>query len=519
MLREGRPSHRQSSSIHSAQAVDDASFSQCAKLTGSSTRDDIFLIGPDYIECKNMIHFTVNLLQSLGFKLNLEKSSLLPKKRCKFLGFIFNSEKMILTLPDTKKEKLRKSIDALLNLYKCKLREFAKFIGLLISCCPAIQYSWLYTKEFEYFKYSCLLNNPSYEQVVTIPKTLHDDLHWWLENIDTGHSHLKLNIYSLEIFSDASSTGWGAFCNGHSCYGHWKDEERSLHINELELRAAFLAIKCFTRQRSDCEILLRIDNVTAISCINRMGSVQYRHLNQVTRDIWKWCEKRKIIIFASYINTKQNLEADLLSRKKFQNTEWELSNYAFQEITLQLGIPEIDLFASRCNAKCFTFVTWKADPDAWAVDAFTISWHDKFFYAFPPFSLITKVMQKVINDKAEGIVVVPYWPTQAWFPLFQKLVISNIIYFEPNINLLKSPFRISHSLHKSLKLAAAKLSAHSTRHAATSTASRIGVSVDVIRKTAGWCQSSSVFAKFYNREIVPSSDQFARSILSNFDSQ
>lgn len=61
--------------------------------------------------------------------------------------------------------------------------------------------------------------------------------------------------------------------------------------------------------------------------------------------------------------------------------------------------------------------------------------------------------------------------------------------------------------------------AHSTRHAATSTASRVGVSIDVIRKTAGWSESSSVFAKFYNREIVANTDKFARSILSNFDSQ
>lgn len=57
--------------------------------------------------------------------------------------------------------------------------------------------------------------------------------------------------------------------------------------------------------------------------------------------------------------------------------------------------------------------------------------------------------------------------------------------------------------------------AHSTRHAATSTASRLGVSLDVIRKTAGWSESSCVFAKFYNKEIVSDCNQFAEMILSS----
>lgn len=45
-------------------------------------------------------------------------------------------------------------------------------------------------------------------------------------------------------------------------------------------------------------------------------------------------------------------------------------------------------------------------------------------------------------------------------------------------------------------------SAHSTRHASTSAAKAAGVSVDTIRKMAGWTQSSTTFAKFYHRQIT-----------------
>lgn len=42
---------------------------------------------------------------------------------------------------------------------------------------------------------------------------------------------------------------------------------------------------------------------------------------------------------------------------------------------------------------------------------------------------------------------------------------------------------------------------HSTRHAATSAANRQGISIDNIRRTAGWSKGSATFAKFYNRPL------------------
>lgn len=45
-------------------------------------------------------------------------------------------------------------------------------------------------------------------------------------------------------------------------------------------------------------------------------------------------------------------------------------------------------------------------------------------------------------------------------------------------------------------------SAHSTRHASTSLAASKGISLEEIRRTAGWSRSSETFARFYNRPIV-----------------
>lgn len=131
----------------------------------------------------------------------------------------------------------------------------------------------------------------------------------------------------------------------------------------------------------------------------------------------------------------------------------------YTQIVKQFGNPEIDLFASRINKKCKKFISWKCDPEALAVDAFTVNWEGVFFYAFPPFSLILKCIHKIQTDQASGILVFPYWPSQPWFPLIKSLLVGDLILFEPNKNLLSSPFRESHPLHQQLTLAAGQLSA------------------------------------------------------------
>lgn len=282
---------------------------------------------------------------------------------------------------------------------------------------------------------------------------------WWANKIPVARNPIRAFSFEKEIFSDASTTGWGAHCEGENIHGFWKESERSYHINFLELTAAFLALKTFASNLQNCELLLRIDNTTAIAYINRAGGIQYPHLNNLAREIWQWCEHRKLWIFATYIPSEENTDADRESRTKNIDTEWELADFAYNKITQMLGKPEIDLFASRANAKCEKYCAWHKDPEAFVIDAFTISWKEYFFFAFPPFSVIHRVLNKIRLEQAEGIVVAPLWTSQPWFPVFNSLLISDLIKFRPSNSLLLSPCRTQqHKLCHSLTLVAGLLS-------------------------------------------------------------
>ena len=189
-----------------------------------------------------------------------------------------------------------------------------------------------------------------------------------------------------------------------------------------------------------------------------MGGIKFPYLNQVTKELWEWCIHRNIWVFAEYIASKENV-ADFDSRISNIDTKWELSHQAFSKILEVFGIPNIDLFVTRSNCKCSKFCSWQKDPECFAVNAFTISWKNFYWYAFPPFSLIPRVLKKVREEKSRGIIVVPFWDTQPWYPLFLELCSYNKITFKPDLNLLLSPCRSQHHpLADQLSLIAAVVS-------------------------------------------------------------
>ena len=97
----------------------------------------------------------------------------------------------------------------------------------------------------------------------------------WLQGLPR-HSG-RLMQWDMVIESDASTLGWGTSLTNTSTGRSWTPQERSHHINYLELLAAFLALKTFVTNTHNKAILLRLDNVTAIAFLNRMGGHIQRH--------------------------------------------------------------------------------------------------------------------------------------------------------------------------------------------------------------------------------------------------
>jgi len=422
--------------------------------------DDCLCIGNSFESARLNCQTTLHCLQSLGFVINWEKSCIVPSRKLTFLGYLFDSESLTMSLPGDKCRGIIQRIQESLNMKELTIRDLARLIGCLVAACPAVPYGYLYTKRLEAHKIGSLALSGSFNSRCSLTTACREDLNWWLKNLPSAQNSLLSRPFALEIFSDSSRFGWGAVCGGVSVQGLWSQEELRFHINYLELKAVFLALKTFAKDSFDCRLLLRVDNTTAIAYINRFGGVRYPLLAGLARDIWLWCEERKIVLFASYISSAENREADVASRF-FSNldTEWQLDPVAFNKLEARFGTFSIDLFATRENSKCRLFSARGPDPDSFCTDAFTFDWKVfSNFYAFPPFALVLRVLRKIISDRATGVLVFPLWKTQPWFPLLLSIKVSDFVVFHPSPTLLFSTFRETHPQASTLSLAACRLS-------------------------------------------------------------
>ena len=68
------------------------------------------------------------------------------------------------------------------------------------------------------------------------------------------------------------------------------------------------------------------------------------------------------------------------------DTEWSLSEITFKHIIKSPDTPKEDLCASLNNRKRADYVLRFLEKEVLEKDAFTISWENKEFYAFPSFA-------------------------------------------------------------------------------------------------------------------------------------
>ena len=110
----------------------------------------------------------------------------------------------------------------------------------------------------------------SLEKVIPIPRSLHPHLKWWLEesNVLPGQPLHPLNMLCKSL---KTHQGWGAHLNERTARGTWSVPESKLHINHLELKAVFLALKEFQDLCSNNIVLVATDNTTVVAYINKEG--------------------------------------------------------------------------------------------------------------------------------------------------------------------------------------------------------------------------------------------------------
>ena len=161
---------------------------------------------------------------------------------------------------------------------------------------------------------------------VALPEEARRDLSWWMVRDDLLVGvRFGTPAPDLHLYSDASSSGWGAHLLDQNVSGVWSAQEKLLHINLLEMKALFLGLQAFQEDVAGHPVTAMCDNSTVVAYVNKQGGTVSRSLCLLTSRLLRWTESFDVHLDARYLPGESNVRADVLSRRgQVVGTEWSL---------------------------------------------------------------------------------------------------------------------------------------------------------------------------------------------------
>ena len=294
--------------------------------------DDFLVFGDSFEECQLAQKELIGILISLGFHIAWKKCST-PSTVTQYLGIIFDSIAMEMSLPEGKLCKLHQELSFFTNKTRATKRQLQRLVGILSHCAKVVRGGRTFSRRI-IDKLGAL---PDGNPRVSLDFEFRQDILWWSEfaKVFNGTACVIDHNYGLgpTIFSDSSQSGYGfligdrwqagyfnssEFPVGYDklCvhHGHWCNFMISTdNINVLELVPVYLAATAYGHEWTNQHVILYTDNTQVVSCINRGTSVNTSSMGML-RDIFWLSAVNNFHLTARHIRGCDNHIPDLLSR-------------------------------------------------------------------------------------------------------------------------------------------------------------------------------------------------------------
>ena len=124
----------------------------------------------------------------MEFVVHTDKSVLKPPKTLKYLGFILDSEQMMVTLSSEKALSIQMACWNLKDGQEFSIRELAKVIGKIVAAFPAEKLGPLHYRSLERQKTLELKHHCGDFDALCSPlsQEAKEDLEWWISNVYTS---------------------------------------------------------------------------------------------------------------------------------------------------------------------------------------------------------------------------------------------------------------------------------------------------------------------------------------------
>lgn len=382
-----------------------------------SYMDDFFLLSLSRSGLEEDTVYLLDLFEKLGLTINVGKSNLAPSRSLEYLGVLFQLETCTLSLPVSKVLSIRRMCRRFLSAARMSRRDLERVVGTLNFAAQFVPLGVLRLRPLVAWL-NAHTSTGSRDLPVPLDPHFRAALRVWLDVDFLGASvPMSLPCPALQLMTDASLQGWGGVLLPQSVSGVWPPSFQGMSINWLELMAVKLSLEHFAPLLQGQSVLLLTDNSTSVACIERQGTYRSDALMSLSRTILEFCQAQSILLVPRHLSGDLNTLADRQSRLGPVGAEWSLDDETFLWLSRLVGPFQVDLFATRDNARLPAFVSPFPDPLALGVDAFSLCWDGwESIYLFPPIKALHRVVPLLLEFRGRGVLVAPLFSPSGWFP-------------------------------------------------------------------------------------------------------
>ena len=196
--------------------------------------------------------------------------------------------------------------------------------------------------------------------------------------------------------------------------GHWSPHEAAHSSTWRELKAVHNVLESLASKLRNQRIHWFTDN-QYVARILLVGS-RNPMLQKEALNIFNTFIAYQVRIKSEWIPREVNQQADFISRITDYD-DWSLHPVMFQKLDSMWGAHTVDRFASFFNVQLPRFNSRFWNPGSEAVDAFTCNWQGENNWWCPLVYLVPQVLWHAQATKAAGTLVVPKWPSPAFWPI------------------------------------------------------------------------------------------------------
>ncbi|KAG2236264.1 hypothetical protein INT48_008624 [Thamnidium elegans] len=264
-------------------------------------------------------------LEQLGFLINKAKSVFEPKTSQEFLGFLFNTRTMKISLPIAKINKLLQRLRQVESPTIRSCRWIASLLEKMTAVIPAIGEALLYVRHMQRDLAKALHNNhQQWDKACHLSQEGKNEIQWWekflIQKNGLPIHKIIVSDPALKVYVDASDIGWGITSSLVQTAGFWTNEEKNDSINVRELKTIYYAILIHAKKVNNVDMKIYSDNMTALKYVTKAGGTASFALQDLAVKIQDICNLHHLTVQYQHIPGVQNVKADQLSRSKKPTT-------------------------------------------------------------------------------------------------------------------------------------------------------------------------------------------------------